>query len=125
MFPIEIVTAEGLLYQAEPRFIRVPGIDGEVGIQRGHAPFMTQLRPGEIIVRLPDDDDYLFVAGGFLMVTPEKVVILADVAERGEGIDVTRADAARRRAEQVLRETPLSAEAAKALERALLRLRIA
>ncbi|HEV7467137.1 MAG TPA: ATP synthase F1 subunit epsilon, partial [Candidatus Dormibacteraeota bacterium] len=93
-----------------------------------HIPLLTPLRPGEVMVRNDGDDEFLFVAGGFLEVLPDKVVILADAAERAEDIDEARAEEARKRAQQLLEEQPEgldTAAAAVALERAVMRLRVA
>jgi F-type H+-transporting ATPase subunit epsilon len=80
------------------------------------------------MVRNDGDEEFLFVAGGFLEVLPDRVVILADAAERAEDIDEARAEEARRRAQQLLEEQPEgidTAATALALERAVMRLRVA
>lgn len=125
---VELVTAEGRLVSQEADFVRAPGKAGELGILPRHIPLMTQLRPGEIMLRNDGHEEYLFVAGGFLEVLPDRVVILADAAERAEEIDEARAQEAMRRAQQILEQRPPDvdvAEAAAALERALYRLRVA
>jgi F-type H+-transporting ATPase subunit epsilon len=125
---VELVTAEGRVLSTEADFVRAPGLDGELGVLPRHIPLMTPLKPGEVLVRNDGDEEYLFVAGGFLEVLPDRVVILADAAERAEDIDEARAEEARRRAQQIMEQKPADvdvAEAAAALERALFRLRIA
>ena len=125
---VELVTAEGRVLSEEADFVRAPGLAGELGILPRHIPLMTPLRPGEVLVRNGDHEEFLFVAGGFLEVLPDKVVILADAAERAEDIDEARAEEARRRAQQFLEQkvsAEESAEAAAALERAVFRLRVA
>jgi F-type H+-transporting ATPase subunit epsilon len=125
---VELVTAEGRVLSQEADFVRAPGLAGELGVLPRHIPLMTPLKPGEVLVRDGDREEYLFVAGGFLEVLPDRVVILADAAERAEDIDEARAEAARRRAQQLLEQqvsAAESAEAAAALERALFRLRVA
>jgi F-type H+-transporting ATPase subunit epsilon len=89
---------------------------------------VTQLVPGELRVRRGSQEVSLFVSGGFLEVRPDKVVVLADTAERAEEIDVARAEEARRRAQERLRERPRDLDAARAelaLRRSLVRLRLA
>lgn len=122
---VEVVTAEGRTFSEEADFVRAPGLAGEVGILPRHIPMLTPLKTGEVLVRNGSDEQFLFVAGGFLEVLPDKVVILADAAERAETIDEARAQEARRRAEQLLSENRESSEASAMLERAVYRLRIA
>lgn len=125
---VELVTAEGRVLSQEADFVRAPGKAGELGILPRHIPLMTPLRTGEVMVRNDGVEEYLFVAGGFLEVLPDKVVILADAAERAEDIDEERAQEAMRRAQQILEQRPSdieTAEAAAALERAIYRLRVA
>lgn len=125
---VELVTAEGRVLSEEADFVKAPGMAGELGILPRHIPLMTPLRTGEVLVRNEGREAYLFVSGGFLEVLPDKVVILADAAERAEDIDEARAEEARRRAQQLLEQGRTDAEAAEiaaALERAIFRLRVA
>ena len=125
---VELVTAEGRLVSREADFVVAPGIEGELGVLPRHIPMLTPLRAGEVTVRNDGNDEYIFVAGGFLEVLPDRVVILADAAERAEDIDEARAEEARRKAQQLLEEKPEgidAAAAAAALERAVMRLRVA
>lgn len=122
---VELVTAEGRILSQEADFVLAPGADGDLGVLPRHIPLLTPLRTGEVMVRNDDHEEFLFVAGGFLEVLPEKVVILADVAERAEDIDEARAEEARRRAEELLQQEPENVEAAAMLEREVLRLRVA
>jgi F-type H+-transporting ATPase subunit epsilon len=126
---VELVTAEERKVSGEADFVKAPGIDGELGILPRHIALMTPLRAGEVLVRNDGNDEYLFVAGGFLQVLPDKVVILADAAERAEEIDEARAEEARRRAQEALQRKDISpdeaAALAAALERAMFRIRVA
>jgi F-type H+-transporting ATPase subunit epsilon len=129
---LELVTAEGRLLSQEADFVRAPGVAGELGVLPHHIPLLTPLRAGEVLVRNGGDEEFLFVSGGFLEVLPDKVVILADVAERADDIDEARAEEARRRAQQALEEATAGGgddraalELAAALERANQRLRVA
>ena len=126
---VELVTAEGRVLSEEADFVRAPGLAGELGVLPRHIPLMTPLRTGEVMVRNDNREESFFVAGGFLEVLPDKVVILADAAERAEDIDESRAEEARRRAQEILAqrspESAESAEAAMMLERAVFRLKVA
>jgi F-type H+-transporting ATPase subunit epsilon len=126
---VEMVTAEGRVLSEEADFVRAPGLAGELGVLPNHIPLMTPLKTGEVLVRNDNREQFLFVAGGFLEVLPDKVVILADAAERAEDIDEARAEESRRRAEQLMEQRAGDdaevAAAAAAMERAMFRLRIA
>ena len=122
---VELVTAEGRVLSQEADFVLAPGSAGDLGILPRHIPVLTPLRTGEVMVRNDGAEEYLFVAGGFLEVLPDRVVILADAAERAEEIDQARAEAARRSAQETLAQNESDAETAARLERALYRLRVA
>jgi F-type H+-transporting ATPase subunit epsilon len=112
---LEIITAENQVYGDDVDLIVAPGIDGQLGILPHHAPLMTMLQPGEILVRKDGEDTYLAVTGGFMEVISNKVTILADACERSEEIDESRAQAAVERA----RERLASQTSDMQLERAL------
>ncbi len=97
---LEIVTAERRVYSEEVDMLVAPGIDGQLGILPNHAPLLTALQPGEIRVDKDGEENYMAVSGGFLEVLSNRVTILADTAERAEEIDIERAEAAVRRAEE-------------------------
>ncbi len=127
MMQLEIITAERVVYSDEVNAVVAPGIEGELGILPHHAALMTMLKPGELLVRKDSDESYLAVSGGFMEVLDNKVIILADAAERAEEIDAERAEAARHRAEELLKTRPpgidiITAEAA--LRRSLIRLKV-
>jgi F-type H+-transporting ATPase subunit epsilon len=104
---LEIVTAERQTFADEVNAIIAPGVEGQLGILPHHAPLMTMLQPGEIILKKDNEEIYLFVSGGFLEVRPDKVIILADACEHCEEIDISRAEEAKLRAEERLRsKTP-------------------
>ena len=113
---VELVTAEGRVLSQEADFVVAPGLEGDLGVLPRHIPLLTPLRTGEIMVRNQGHEEYFFVAGGFLEVLPDKVLILADVAERAEE---------RRSAQEALAQDPGDAEASVALERSIFRLRVA
>ena len=125
---LEIITAERQVFSDDVNTVVVPGIDGELGILPHHAPLITMIKPGEVLVRKDSEETYLFVSGGFLEVRPDKIIILADACERYDEIDIERAEAAKRRAEEGLKTHPPEldvSQAQAALLRALVRLRVA
>jgi F-type H+-transporting ATPase subunit epsilon len=127
---VEIVTAERVVYSAEGiDEVVAPGADGEFAVLPQHAAFITTLAPGEMrIIRSGADEEVMAITGGFFEVRNDRIVILADAAERAEEIDIARAEAARRRAEELLREKVELVDLAQtqaALMRALARIRVA
>ena len=101
---LEIVSAEKSLYSGEVAMIVAPGIAGELGVLPSHAPLLTRVKPGVLKINLPDGtEEFVYVSGGVLEVQPDKITVLADVAERGEDLDEERAEAARKEAEEKLR----------------------
>jgi F-type H+-transporting ATPase subunit epsilon len=125
---LEVVTPERMLLEEDADIVIARGADGDLGVLHGHEPLITPLSIGELMYRVQGEERHLAVSGGFLEVRPDKVVVLADVAERSEEIDRDRAEAARRAAEESLTEhrgTEMEAAAAAALQKALLRLRVA
>jgi F-type H+-transporting ATPase subunit epsilon len=126
---LDIVTAERLVYSENVDEVVAPGVEGELGILPEHSPLMTMLAPGELMVKQDGSEVNLAVSGGFMEVRPDRIIILADTAERAEEIDLARAEEARRRAEQAKAEAPAGAESAlaaeAALQRALARLKVA
>jgi F-type H+-transporting ATPase subunit epsilon len=96
---LEIVTPEAKTYSDDVEMVTLPGVEGEMGVYPQHVPLMTQLVPGEIIVRKDGHDTFLAVGEGFVEITAEKVAILTDMAIRSEQIDEAKAEEARRQAE--------------------------
>ena len=101
---LDIVTAERVVYSQDVDIVVAPGVEGQLGILPHHAPLMTILQAGELVARRGNEEDSLAISGGFLEVRPDRVIVLADSAERAEEIDIERAEAARRRAEERLRD---------------------
>lgn len=125
---LEVVTPERVVLEEDADIVVARAAEGDIGILHGHEPMLSPLDAGELMYRTHGEEQHLAVAGGFLEVTPDHVVVLADSAERSEEIDRARAEEARARAEEALanqRGTAMEAEAAAALQRALLRLRVA
>jgi len=125
---LDIVTAERVVYSEEVDMVIAPGVEGQLGILPHHTPLMTTLQAGELRVKKGGEEVSLAISGGFLEVRPDRVVVLADAAERAEEIDMARAEAAKRRAQQWLTERPSGIDEARAetaLRRSLARLKVA
>lgn len=120
---LDIVTAERNVYSDDVDMVTAPGIEGELGVLPRHAPLMTALQPGELRIRKGDQVEFFAIGGGFMEVRPDRVIVLADSAEHAEEIDVERAEAARQRAEKMLREGVPEAQI-EAIEGALRRSRV-
>jgi F-type H+-transporting ATPase subunit epsilon len=126
----EVVTAERTVFEDNVDMVIAPGIQGQLGILPHHAPLMTSLTFGELILhREGQEDEFIAIGGGLMEVGPEHVTILADSAERAGEIDEARAEEARARAEELMaqkrREDVDFARAEAALRRSLLRLKVA
>jgi F-type H+-transporting ATPase subunit epsilon len=127
-FRLEVVTAERMVFADDVNEVVAWGMEGQLGILPHHAPLMTMLQPGDLLIKKDNEEEYLAISGGFLEVRPDKVIILADACERAEEIDIARAEAAMRRAEATLKERPPevdTAAAEAALRRSLARLKVA
>jgi F-type H+-transporting ATPase subunit epsilon len=126
---IDVITAERVVFSdTDIDVVVAPGAEGELGILPSHAPLITTLLPGEIRLRKAGEETSLTVTGGFLEVRDNRVVVLAEAAERAEEIDIARAEEARQRAQQrlVSREATVDlAKAEAALRRSLARLKVA
>ena len=126
---LDIVTAESQVFSEDVNMILAEGLEGQMAILPKHAPLITMLKPGELLIRNKDNDEiYMAVSGGFMEVRPDKIVILADACERCEEIDIERAEQAKQRAEERLKSiTPElnHARAEAALRRSVARLLVA
>jgi len=99
---LDIVTPEKIIYSDDVQAIVAPGIEGDLGILPNHAPLITTLRPGALMIRENGEELHLAIFGGFLEVRPHRVRILADAAERHDEINRVEAESAKRQAEQRL-----------------------
>jgi F-type H+-transporting ATPase subunit epsilon len=124
---LDIVTPHGLVLSEDVDEVTAAGTEGEFGVLPGHVPFITTLKVGMLILKKDNKTEYVFVNSGYAEVSTDKVVILADSAERAEDIDVERALAAKKRAEERLAQAEKYdfARATAALERASIRIQIA
>jgi F-type H+-transporting ATPase subunit epsilon len=116
---LEIVTPEEVIYSAAVSSVTVPGAAGELTILPGHCALITILQPGEIRIAREVEETSLVIGGGFLEVKPDRIIILADLAERSEQIDEQKAEEAKQRAEQKLSDIRLAAVDRGAAEAAL------
>jgi len=98
----EIVSQDRKVYEGDVDIVVLPGTDGEMGILPHHAPLLTTLKMGIIKVRSGGNEEIFTVAGGVAEIQPDLVTVLADAAENVAEIDVARAEAARKRAEEIL-----------------------
>jgi len=128
---VELVTPDRLMLREDVLDVSLPGREGYLGILPGHAPLLTELKPGQLSYTQGTLTHYLFVSGGFAEVQPHRVTVLVESSERPEEIDVERARRAQERAEERLRKAgagdaeidDLRAQAA--LQRAMARLEVA
>jgi F-type H+-transporting ATPase subunit epsilon len=111
-YELRVVSVERSLFEGDVEFIIANGADGELGVLARHAPLMTILKPGPLRIQetIGAPDQILFVGGGFLEVLPDRVTVLADVAEHVEEISIEKAEAARRRAQERLAGTLTTSE---------------
>jgi F-type H+-transporting ATPase subunit epsilon len=126
---LEIVTPERLAFSDQVDEVVLPGADGELGVLPHHAPLLAMLGVGELRIRRQSQEEAFAIAGGFVQVRPDKVVVMAETADMASEIDLEKAHEARREAERALETgyhegADLSAARA-ALQQALLRIRVA
>ena len=103
---LDVVSAEQSLFSGLVESIQVSGSEGELGVNLGHAPLLTALKPGMVrLVKQFGHEDVMYVAGGTLEVQPNRITILADTAVRGEDLDEDSAQKAKREAEDQMTKT--------------------
>ena len=125
---LEIVTPERSLVTEQVDEVQLPGAEGYFGVLPGHTPVLASLQVGELWYRIGQEKRVLAVAGGFVEVLPDRVTVLAQIAERAEEIDVARAEAAKKRAEARLAQPQPEDDldrARYALSKALVRMQVA
>jgi F-type H+-transporting ATPase subunit epsilon len=126
---LEIVTPDRALATEQVDEVELPGSQGYFGVLPGHTPLLATLQVGELWYRIGDTKHYFAIAFGFAEVLPDRVTVLAQIAEKAEEIDIARAEAAKRRAEErVARptQTDMDFERARvAMMKSLIRLQVA
>lgn len=127
---LDIVTLERVVVSEDVDYVSAPGIDGVLGIMPRHEPLLTALSIGELRYRKGEQEYSFAIGGGFMEVRPDKITVLADVAESADEIDEQRAEAARKRAQELMaQKIPVSDPQflliEQSLRRAELRLKVA
>jgi len=125
---LEVVSPDGRVFTDDVDSVVVPGIEGELGILPHHTPLVTALGTGELRIRTAGTVQFMLISGGFVEVRPDKVVVMAFVAEHSDEIDAAAAAAARKAAEADLEAVHDPVDLARvraALQTALMRERIA
>ena len=124
---LEVVTPEGTVYSEDVELVTLPGITGQFGVYPRHVPLITQMVPGEMIVRKDGRDEFVATGGGLIEVTADRVAVLTDLAVPADRIDEAKAEEARKRAEARLHEKLSDEEHAAvnaSLTRSLVQLRV-
>jgi F-type H+-transporting ATPase subunit epsilon len=113
---VDVVSAEEAIYSGEAEFVVLPGVAGELGIYPRHTPLFTQIRPGAVRIKIPGqaEEEFVFIAGGFLEVQPHVVTVLADTAIRAKDLDEKAALEAKRAAEEAMQNKTSKEEIATA-----------
>jgi F-type H+-transporting ATPase subunit epsilon len=125
---LEIVTPDRALVTEQVDEVQIPGAEGYFGVLPGHAPLLATLQVGELWYRIGQEKHYLAIAFGFAEVLPDRVTILAQIAERAQEIDLARAEAAKARAQERLADPRAAADferARIAMMKSLIRLQVA
>lgn len=128
IFKVEIITPDRIFYEGEAEFLEFTTTAGDIGIYAKHIPMTTVLAPGAVIIHKDGDETVAAVHSGFVEILGDKVTLLAEIAEWPEEIDVTRAEAAKARAEEHLANKTMDTDVKRAefaLRRALTRIDIA
>jgi F-type H+-transporting ATPase subunit epsilon len=102
----EIVSQDREVYSGDADMVIVPGIQGEMGILPNHAPLLSTLKYGFLRVRSSGQEQIFTIAGGVIEVQPDLITVMADAAENVKEIDISRAEAAKKRAEEILKQGP-------------------
>ena len=113
---VDVVSAEENIFSGEAEFVALPGEAGELGIYPKHTPLITRIRPGAVRIRVPgqSEDEFVFVAGGILEVQPGVVTVLADTAIRGADLDESKANEAKKAAEEAVNNAKSELDLARA-----------
>ena len=112
---VDVVSAEESIFSGEATFVALPGEAGELGILPRHTPLITRIKPGSVrIQKAGGGEEFVFVAGGILEVRPHVVTVLSDTAIRGKDLDDEKANAAKRAAEEALKNAKSEIDMARA-----------
>ena len=113
---VDVVSVTESIFSGEAEFVVLPGVMGELGIYPKHAPLITQIKPGQVRIKIPgqEEEQIVFVQGGFLEVQPDVVTVLSDTAIRAKDLDEAKALEAKQRAEESLQNKTTKTEIATA-----------
>ena len=112
---VDVVSAEELIYSGLATFVALPGEVGELGIYPRHTPLISRIRAGSVRIQKPDgEEEFVFVAGGILEVQPDSVTVLSDTAVRAKVLAEERSNAAKKAAEEHLKNAKSSVDMAAA-----------
>ena len=128
LFKVEIITPDRVFYEGEAEFLEFSTAAGDIGVYAKHIPMTTVIAPGAVIIHNGDDEIVAAVHSGFAEILGDKVTLLAEIAEWPEEIDVTRAEAAKARAEEHIANKTMDTDLKRAefaLRRALTRIDVA
>lgn len=127
-FKVEIITPDRILYQGEAEFLEFTTIAGEIGVYANHIPMTTVLASGPVIIHMGEEEKIAAVHAGFAEILGDKVTLLAEIAEWPDEIDVSRAEAAKARAEEHIANKTMETDIKRAefaLRKALTRIDVA
>ena len=113
---VDVVSAEESIYSGDAEFVVLPGVMGELGVYPRHTPLITQIKPGVVRIKIPDqaEEQIVYVQGGFLEVQPDVVTVLSDTAIRARDLDEAKALEAKRAAEEAMQNKTSKEEIATA-----------
>ena len=113
---VEVVSLVESIYSGEAEFVVLPGVMGELGVYPKHTPLITQIKPGEVRIKVPGqaEEQIVFVQGGFLEIQPDVVTVLSDTAIRAHDLDEAKAHEAKQRAETAMQNKTSKEEIARA-----------
>jgi len=113
---VDVVSAEESIYSGEAEFVVLPGVMGELGIYPRHTPLITQIKAGQVRIKIPGqaEETVVFVQGGFLEVQPDVVTVLSDTAIRAQDLDEAKALQAKQSAEEAMQNKISKEEIARA-----------
>lgn len=113
---VDVVSAEESIYSGEAEFVVLPGIMGELGVYPKHTPLITQIKPGEVRIKVPGqaEEQIVFVQGGYLEIQPDVVTVLSDTAIRAKDLDEAKALRAKQAAEEAMQNKASKEDIARA-----------
>jgi F-type H+-transporting ATPase subunit epsilon len=113
---VEVVSAEEQIYSGPAEILVAPGVEGELGILPRHTPLLTRVKPGQLRIKIPlqEEEELVYVSGGILEVQPDQVTVLADTSVRAHDLDEAKALEAKKAAEEAMRNKTSRLEIAKA-----------